>query len=213
MQTNSLTEELTKLRATVGEPWRSLSDDVVGHLIKARVADEALKAGDKCPEFSLINAEGKMVRSGDLLARGPLVLSFYRGVWCPFCEAELEAFHHSQSGLREAGGLLVTVTSEVGGLPFNVKRERDFDFEVLCDLDNGLALAFGLVFRVSDELAETMLKAGIDFLLIYGNDSWFLPIPATYIIGKDGIIAHAYVNADFRFRLDPSEVVRLLQRL
>src|SRR5690606_11849450 len=112
-------------------------------------ADNALKPGDKCPPFALTSAEGAFVRSEDLLARGPMVLSFYRGMWCPFCSAELEALHEATPAIRAAGGGLVAVTAEAGGKPSEVKQERGFEFEILCDLDNGLALTFGLVFRVS----------------------------------------------------------------
>jgi peroxiredoxin len=180
-------------------------------LIDAKVADGALRAGDKMPEFALTSAEGVIVKSTDLLAHAPLVISFYRGVWCPFCSTELEALHRSEPAIRAAGGRLVAVTAEAGGLPLSVKRERNFAFEILCDLDNGVGLSFGLVFRLPQPLIEVFSKDGTNFPLIYGNDSWFLPIPATYVIGRNGVIAKAYVNPDFRYRLDPLEIVSALK--
>jgi len=211
MATKSLTDALSELRDRIGEPYRSLNDEIIRRLADANAADNALKPGDKCPAFALTNAEGAFVRSEDLLARGPLVLSFYRGAWCPFCSTELEALHEAAPAIRVAGAQLVAVTAEAGGKPLEVKRERGFEFEILCDLDNGLALTFGLVFRVTDDFIKACTRDGAEFPLIYGNDSWFLPIPATYIIRTDGTIAHAYVNPDFRHRLDPDEIVRLLR--
>lgn len=213
MTSTTLTEALSELRGKIGEPYRSLNDALIRRLLEAKSADEALKAGDKCPSFALPCAEGEIMRSDELLAERPLVLSFYRGAWCPFCSAELEALHQAVPAIRAAGARLVAITPEVGGLPLRVKHERGFTFDILCDLDNGVALSFGLLFRISNEMAQVFAREGTDFPLIYGNDSWFLPIPATYIVRRDGMIAHAYVNPDFRYRLDPHEIVRVVNSL
>lgn len=213
MTSKSLTEALADLRAKVGEPFKSLSDGVVQRLIKAQSADHALKPGDKCPAFAMPTAEGAIVTSVDLLTKGPLVLSFYRGKWCPFCSAELEALHNATADIRAAGAQLAAVTAEVGGLALDVKRERGFGFDILCDIDNGVALEFGIVFRVTSAMVETFSEIGPNFPKIYGNQSWFLPIPATYIVARDGTIAEAFVNPDFRYRLDPTDIVRALRGL
>ena len=211
MKELSLTEALAALRPKIGEPYSSLNDALVKHLIETNVADAALKAGDKIPDFAMTSAEGEVVKSEELLPTGPLVLSFYRGVWCPFCSTELEALHHAEPDIRAAGGRLIAITAEAGGLPLSVKRERNFKFDILCDLDNGVGLSFGLVFRLAPAIIDVFSKDGTDFPLIYGNDSWFLPIPATYVVGRDGVIAKAYVNPDFRYRLDPADIVAALK--
>lgn len=213
MKKPSLSEVLAGWREKVGEPYRSLNDQVVARLIESEAASRALTAGDKCPDFALMTAEGEFVRAEELIKRAPLVLSFYRGVWCPFCSAELEALHTAEPEIKAAGGTLIAISPEAGGLPLKVKRERGFGFEILCDLDNGLALAFGLVHAISNELREVFSNDGTLFPLIYGNDSWFLPMPATYIVGRDGTILHAYVNPEFRERLDPEQIVTLLRDL
>jgi peroxiredoxin len=213
MASKSLTEALAELRTKVGEPYRSLNDALIRRLIEAQSAEGALKAGDKCPAFAMPTAEGEIVSSAELLARGPLVLSFYRGAWCPFCSAELEALHEAEAAIRGVGATLATVTAEVGGIALNVKRERGFKFEVLCDVDSGVALQFGLVFRISPEMVQVFAREGTDFPLFYGNDSWFLPIPATYVIARDGTIAKAHVNPDFRYRLDPADIVAVWREL
>ncbi|NOT42207.1 MAG: AhpC/TSA family protein [Alphaproteobacteria bacterium] len=211
MTSKSLTETLADLRAKIGEPFKSLSDGVVRRLIDAQSTEHALKPGDKCPVFAMPSADGAIVTSADLLAKGPLVLSFYRGKWCPFCSAELEALHQASGEIRAAGAALAAVTAEVGGRAVEVKRERGFTFDILCDVDNGVALEFGIVFRVTPAMVETFSQRGPKFPEIYGNQSWFLPIPATYIVARDGTIAEAFVNPDFRYRLDPADIVRALR--
>jgi peroxiredoxin len=212
MKSPTLTEVLADLRRKIGEPYSSLNDAIIKRMVEADAAALALKAGDACPDFALLNAEGELVRAQDLLARGPLVLSFYRGIWCPFCSAELEALNEAEPRIKAAGATLVAVSPEARGLPLQVKRERGFKFEILSDLDNGLALTFGLVHPVTPAFVEAFCQAGTLFPLIYGNKSWLLPLPATYIIGRDGVILHAYVNPEFRERLDPEKVVELLHK-
>ena len=209
----SLADKLAEIRAKAGDRIKSINDRLVERLIAAETAEHALKAGDACPDFSLPTAEGGFTRISDLLAQGPVVLSFYRGQWCPFCSAELEALHVAEPDIRSRGARLTAITPEAGGLALKVKRERKFGFDILCDIDNGVALQFGLVFRVPNEAVEFFRDVRHDLSLIYDNDSWFLPIPATYVVAKDGTIAHSYVNPDFRYRLDPSEITRVLSEL
>ena len=210
MKSPTLTEILADLRSKIGEPYASLNDAVIKRIVESETATRALKVGDACPDFALMNAEGQLVRLQDLLQHGPLVLSFYRGMWCPFCSAELEALHEAEPRIKAAGATLVAISPEVRGVPLQVKRERNFRFEILSDLDNGLALTFGLVHPVTPEFVDVFTKAGTQFPLIYGNDSWFLPLPGTFIVGGDGVIVHAYVNPEFRERLDPERIVELL---
>src|SRR5689334_3269439 len=209
----SLADKLAEIRAKAGDRIRGINDRLVERLIAAETAEHALKAGEKCPDFSLPTAEGGITRVSDLLAQSPVVLSFYRGQWCPFCSAELEALHIAEPDIRATGARLTAITPEAGGLALKVKRERKFEFDILCDLDNGVALQFGLVFRVPNDAIEFFNDINNNLPLIYDNASWFLPIPATYIVARDGTIAHSYVNPDFRYRLDPSEIVRVLSEL
>jgi len=206
-------QTLAGIRARAGEPLNTLNDQLVERLLAAETASRALKVGDACPDVSLPSAEGRFVRIRDLLARGPLVISFYRGQWCPFCSAELEALNNAEPRIRSAGATLIAITPESGGVALKVKRERGFGFDILCDLDNGAALTFGLVFRLPAELESLFRSASLDLAKVYDNESWFLPMPATYVVRRDGVIAHAYVNPDFRFRLDPLEIERVIVQL
>jgi peroxiredoxin len=209
----SLTELLSSLRDKQSPKWRSLYDALVQHLVDEGAANDALKAGDKLPDFMLASAEGRFVRSQELLARGPLVLSFYRGRWCPYCSAELDALNAVSEKIRDSGATLVAVTAEAGGEAIRTKFERKFDFEILCDLDNGLALECGLVFKLPPEVQKAYLETNLDLPKLYGNTSWFLPIPATYVVDGGGAIRDAYVNPDFRFRLDPAAILQAIERL
>jgi peroxiredoxin len=208
----NLKEKLDALR--IRDPaWKARYDALVQSLQAAGIGEGALKAGDAAPDFALANAEGRIVTLADLLEKGPVVLSFYRGKWCPYCVTELEALREATADIAAAGATLVAVTGEDCGGALAAKRTRQLEFEILCDLENGLALNCGLVFRVPPDFRDNYRGIGVDFPLIYGNDSWFLPIPATYVIGRDGVIAHAYVNPDFRERLDPGDILAALKKL
>jgi len=209
----SLTEVLSSLRDRQSPQWRSLYDVMVERLVEEGAAASALKAGDQFPEFTLASAEGHFVSSQRLFARGPAVLSFYRGRWCPYCSAELEALNTVAEQIRGTGATLAAITAEAGGEAIRTKFERNFDFEILCDLDNGLALECGIVFKLPPEVQAALIKANVDFPKLYGNTSWFLPIPATYVVDRAGTIREAYVNPDFRFRLDPATIIQSLKQI
>ena len=207
-----MNEKLRALR--LANPlWKARYDALVQDLINAGIGRDALKTGDTCPEFVLASAEGELVAAADLLARGPVVLSFYRGKWCPYCVTELEALNEAAAEIRKLGATLVAVTAEDCGGALAAKRERRLDFEILCDPENGLGLLFGLVFRVAPDFRDNYREIDVNFPVIYGNESWFLPIPATYVIDTAGAIKHAYVNPDFRERLEPSEILDVLKSL
>jgi peroxiredoxin len=208
-----LADALAEQRAHASPAGRILYDGLVKHLIDSSAIGNALKAGDRIPDFQLASADGRFVTSAEILARGPAVLSFYRGAWCPYCSAELNALADIAAQIRAAGATLVAITPEAGGAALRTKVERNLDFDILCDLDNTLALECGLIFRIPDDLREAYLARGIDFAKIYGNNSWMLPAPATYIVRKDGIIAEAYVNPDFRYRLEPREILAALAKI
>ena len=209
----SLGETVADLRAKASDASRIRYDALVKHLIDSGAVVDALKAGDRMPDFQLASADGRFVTLKGLLARGPGVISFYRGAWCPYCSAELNALADIEPEIRKAGATLVTITPEAGGVALRTKVDRNLDFEILCDLDNTLALECGLVFRVPEEIRDAYRAVDIDFPKIYGNESWLLPVPATYIVGGNGVIAHAYVNPDFRYRLEPGEILTALAKL
>lgn len=210
---NPLAETLARIRATTAAWFNRDNDKLVRGLIESGAANGALKAGDPVPEFMLPSAEGRLVQSRDVFGRRPVVLSFYRGMWCPYCSAELNALASAVPRLRAAGADVIAITPEVGGVALKTKRERELDFEILCDVDNGVGMQFGLMFRIPDDIQTGYRRFDVNLPSIYGNDSWMLPIPATYVVGKDGVLAHAYINPEYRERLDPEKLVGVLKEL
>jgi peroxiredoxin len=211
-ESKSLAEKLARIRDS-NPLWKTRYDTLVQSLRDASIGKGALRAGDAAPDFALVNAEGHIVQLADLLAKGPVVLSFYRGKWCPYCVTELEVLREASPDIAALGASVVAVTAEDCGGALAAKRKNSLEFEILCDFENGLGLTFGLVFSVPDAIRQCYLEADINFPLIYGNESWFLPVPATYVIGMDGAIAHAYINPDFRERLDPAIILDVLKAL
>jgi peroxiredoxin len=206
----TLTERLAAVRANSSTEMTARYDRLVQALRDADVAAGALKVGDECPAFVLANADGNLVASADLLEKGPLVLSFYRGRWCPYCVTELEALSEAWPQISAKGATLAAVTAECGGGALAARRDKALPFEILCDIENGLALEFGLLFRLPREVRDYYQSIKIDFPVLYGNESHFLPIPGTFVIGQNGVIQHAYVNPDFRERLEPDAIVKAL---
>lgn len=213
MITGAFTDKLSRMREEEDDEWRALYDRMVQHLIDSDVAGDALKAGDTFPDFQMPSAEGRFVRRADVLANGPAVLSFYRGAWCPYCSAELNALAEAAPAIAKAGAMLATISPEAGGAALRTKVERHLPFEILCDLDNVLGLECGLVFPMSDEMRKVYIADGLDLSRVYGNDAWMLPLPATYIVRQDAVIAKAFVDADFRNRLDPEDILATLAAL
>jgi peroxiredoxin len=187
----------------------------ISELEAAEVAHCALKAGQKMPAFMLPNTEGKLVTSDQLLARGPLVLSFFRGGWCPYCCYELEALQEIHGDLKRLGATLAAVTPDTAVALARDKSDHQLDYDVLSDVDNGVALLFGLTFRVPDFVRRLWLDLGIDLAVRHGNSTgiWMLPVPATYIIDTTGSIRHARVDPDFRRRMEPTEILRHFRSL
>jgi len=188
-------------------------DEFLARLSDAQVGAQARKAGDAMPDFLLPNAEGRLVDSADLLARGPLVITFIRGQWCPYCALTLEALEAVLPDLEAAGGTLVAMTPETGGRALVTKTERGLHYEVLIDVDLAVAMAFGIVFRTPPLYAALLSRAGIDIADRSGNPAWFLPIPATFVVGRDGTIRRAWVNIDFTERAEPTEIIQTLRIL
>ena len=166
------------------------------------------------PEFELPSVEGRLVGSDELLGRGPLVLSFFRGGWCPYCTLELGALQEALPDIEAREASAVAITPDTGAAFAAVKRDNRLNFDILSDLDYGLALLFGIVFKFPDPIRDLYLRIGIDRGARHGNrHAWLLPIPATYIVDRQGIITHANVDPDFRRRMEPSEIIKVLDNM
>jgi peroxiredoxin len=203
---------MATLRRETGAPLRNLYDALVRRLTDSATAEGALKTGDVFPEFALPDGSGGFALSSELLRGGPLVVNFYRGRWCPYCSAAVEAMSAAAPAIGAAGATVIGISPALGNFSFATNHDRELNFKMLCDIDNGLALQCGLLFRLTDDIIQKYLTAGLDLSKVYGNDSWFLPIPASYIVEPNGTIKHAFVNPDFRYRMDPEEILRAVER-
>ncbi len=192
---------------------RTAYDEFLERLDAGQVAAEACKPGERMPGFLLPNAEGRLVDSSDLLAQGPLVVTFFRGGWCPYCAATLEALEAVLPELTRTGGTLVAMTPETGGRALAMKRERGLHYEVLVDVDLAVAMAFGIVFRTPPLYVELLQRRGINSVEHSGNPAWLLPVPAAFLVGQDGIVLRSWVNVDFTQRAEPTEILEALSGL
>ncbi len=182
-------------------------------LIESGQAQRAKKAGDIAPDFTLLDPDGKPVSSRELLARGPLVISFYRGVWCPYCNLELQALQAALPEIAARGASLVAISPQTQANSRKSQRDNKLDFPILSDVKSEVANAFGIRFALPDYLAKLYKSFGNDLAVVNNDPSWVLPMPARYVIGMDGIIAYSEVNPDYTQRPDPSELLPVLDRL
>ncbi len=174
-------------------------------LIASGAVDKALRVGSTAPAFTLADAEGRRVSSADLLGEGPLVVTFYRGVWCPYCNMDLQALQAVLPDLAAQGARLVPVSPQIAANSRRSMRENKLDFPILSDPRNDVAAAFGLRFKLPDYLIELYRDVfKNDLALVNGEPSWTLPMPARYVIAPGGVIAYAEVNPDYTRRPDPS---------
>lgn len=181
-------------------------------LIASGAAERALKAGDKIPRFTLDDPDGNKVSSIDLLRKGPLVISFYRGVWCPYCNMELQALQQALPEFQALGASLVAISPQN---PVNSRkslRQNSLDFPILSDSHNDVAAAFGLRFEMKDYLVELYKSLKNDLPAFNGDPSWTLPMPARYVVGQDGTILYAEVNPDYTRRPEPEDMLPALRR-
>jgi peroxiredoxin len=193
--------------------WDDISDRLVAQLRKHRIGSTAPKLNDVFPSFALPDTLGIHVSLSDLLGRGPIVLSFMRGRWCPYCEQELQAWHEAMPRLEAEGGHFVGISAEVGGLAENFRCDIAPGAAMLCDVDHGLCAMLGLAFPVSEEFHQRYVEAGIDLAHIFGNAGRILPLTATYVIDAGGIVRYAFVDPDFRKRADPAVVIAVVEAL
>ena len=176
------------------------------------VASHALKVGDTAPDFLLPDADGRLHSSEQLRRNGPLVLSFFRGGWCPFCTAELCALEAAKDEFESVGATLAVVTPETRDFPRQLKRSLGLDLKVLSDVDYGVAVSYGILFRVPDETKAHYSRLGFDLGARHGSPVWMLPIPATYVIDAEGRIRSAFVEPDFTIREEPAQILASLRQ-
>jgi len=177
------------------------------------LADKALKVGDKAPAFTLKDPEGNDVSSAALLAEGPLVVSFYRGVWCPYCNMELQALQAALPDFAKRGAKLVAISPQTAPNSRKSVRQNELSFPILSDVKGKVGEAFGLKFALPDYLVDLYKSLKNDLPSFNDDPAWTLPMPARYVIAQDGTIVYAEVNPDYTRRPEPEDMLPALDKL
>jgi len=168
---------------------------------------DAIKIGQKAPGFELPNAEGKSIVLKSLLEKGPVVITFYRGNWCPYCNLQLRALQARLDDIYALGATLVAISPQVPDGSLTEDEISKMDFIVLSDQDAKVALQYGVAWQVPEFLAEHMrVDRKLDLEKVNNGNGNVLPIPATFILGQDGVVIWNYVNVDYRTRSEPEEI-------
>lgn len=218
--TDSTTRLADQIEATVSAFMAGLpaaDAQVVGRsfeqLHASSIAAHALGTGQQAPDFELPNVRGETVRLSQVLERGPVVLSFYRGGWCPFCNLELRALQARLPEMQALGACLIGISPELPDHALSTAGRLELGFEVLSDAGNSTARDFGLLYTVFEEMRPLYLKWGLDVPACNGDHSWELPVPASYVIDTGGTVRAAYVNKDYTRRMEPEAIVAALREL
>lgn len=188
-------------------------DKQVQELRDMNFASKGLQVGDTIPMFGLNNAKGQMVNSKEVLEKHPIIISFYRGGWCPYCNLELRALQQFLPEFEKLGAKLITISPEKPDNSLSTVEKNNLQFEVLTDTDNKLAREFGIVFEFPEYLEDTYNGFGLD-LKKYNNTSKVeLPLPATYVVDKKGTIRYAFADEDYTLRANPEDILEALKAL
>ncbi len=189
---------------------KAIMDQATADLVKSGLADRAIHQGQKAPDFTLPDAHGRPVTLSALLKKGKVVLTFYRGGWCPFCNRQLESYQSHLAEIHAKGAELVAVSPQTPDATVSTAEKDALTFPVLSDAGNKVARTYGLVFKVPDAVAQIYEHFGVDLAKRNGDASHELPMPATYIIGQDGTIKLSYVQADYKKRLPIKDLLAAL---
>lgn len=204
-----LAERKESIAKYVPAETQAIHARAIAELKQKRIADNIRPIGAKIPQFRLPDQNGNMICSKDLLAKSRLVLCFIRGRWCPFCVAQMEAMNAILPEIEKADASLATISPQTVKQSFFMHDQHKLRFLLLSDSGNNVARQFGLTYRVSDEQQALYKRTFVNLPFVNGDDSWELPIPATYVIDRDGTVLYASANEDYTERPEPAEVVRV----
>jgi peroxiredoxin len=216
-----------RIDATLNERLRAVADEVarrspafaavVERMIARLEANEvgrgAPGVGDPMPDFVLPDERGTLLRLHNLLEQGPVVVSFHRGHWCPYCKLNADGLARIAPAIERLGARIVAISPETHQYGAALKSHANAAFPILSDIDNGYALELNLLFWVGDEKREAMKAAGFDIAPFQGNDTWMLPVPATFVVDRDGIVRARYIDPDYRRRMELDDIVAAVAAL
>lgn len=182
-------------------------------LVRTGIARNSLKEGAQAPDFTLPDSAGKEVSLSGLLREGPVVVTFYRGEWCPYCNLQLRAYQKILPQIKEFGAMLVAVSPQTPDHTLSTVEEKELTFPVLSDAGNQVARWYGLVFSVSEAVRPLYRDMGLDLAVFNGHDSWELPMPGTFIVDQTGSVRLAFVDEDYTRRLEPAALLAGLRNI
>lgn len=216
-ESDSLQERIEAYKARQDPELMPAADRAVMNKAKEELAerlpDPGLDVGEQAPDFTLPNALGEPVRLYDLLEEGPVVLTFYRGAWCPYCNLELKAMTEARPDIKAQGAQLIAVTPQQPDQSLKQVTEDGYPFEILSDLDDTVMKDYNLYFEVSEELDAVYRKMGLNLEAFNGEGRRGLPVPGTFVIDRNGVIRAAFADVDYTRRMEPAAVVEALKRL
>src|SRR5260370_29702117 len=176
----------------------------IGQLITSGAAESAIKEGARAPDFALPDPRGSAMRLSHLLEQGPVVMTFYRGAWCPYCHLALRAYQQAMPQLQAGGVTLVAISPQTPDHSRALAEKLELTFSLLSDMGNQVARQFGLVFTIDEAVRAAHKQVCADLPRFNGTDSWELPMAGTFLVNQSGTVCLAFVHADFTRRLDPS---------
>jgi peroxiredoxin len=205
-------DDITAQTRNLVQPERlEQNERAIAELFASGIEDKLLKPGDVAPAFALPDANGKLVRSADLLALGSLVTCFFRGRWCPYCVTELEAWRDLFPALRERGALLVAISPQTVRQNDFTVTQHTLPFPLLRDESAKVAVEFGAAYSVPAAMQGYYRSILVNIPFINGEQSWRLPVPSTFVIDQNGVVRWSQGHADFRVRPEPTEVLKVLE--
>lgn len=208
--TQLLKEHAEESATKYPEEVKAIMQNAIEDLEVSSLTTNALKTGDIFPSFNLPNAKGEVINSLRLLDKGPLVISFYRGGWCPYCNIELKALQNALPQIKAKGAQLIAISPERPDNSLTTKEKNELSFEVLTDKDNSFARDLSLVYKLPDSLVALYNKFGLSLDESQGNSNSELPIAATYVIDTNGKIIYHFLKEDYKLRADPSAILEVL---
>ncbi|MBS0249522.1 MAG: AhpC/TSA family protein [Proteobacteria bacterium] len=198
---------------TLSPDFADIVDRMVLHLREIGLGDNAPKPGEPMPEFMMPDQTGKLRNLGEIIESGPAVIAFHRGHWCPYCRISAASLAAIDGEVQRLGAQLIAITPETERFNAELQSAGGANFPILSDMDNGYALMLNLAFLVSDEKRRAMIEAGWDFSPYQSNTNWTLPVPATFIVGADGLVKARFIDPDYRKRMDTSAILDALRSL
>lgn len=198
--------------ANADEEKRIIYEEGIEQVAQSGILKSAMQVGDKAPDFVLYNAIGEEVKLSEYLKKGPIVLTWYRGGWCPYCNITLNKLQQEMPKFDALGAKLLALTPEIPDSSISTKEKNELAFEVMSDIGNEVARKYGVVYSLHEVVAD-YYQNGFDLHKYNGDESDELPLSATYVIAQDGMIKYAFLDADYRKRAEPADLLKVLEEL